>query len=365
MNVDHVFRPGSASLLMLALVSGLLLAACQPASAPGPAQPSQSAAPAAAPTGAAGQSGAPARAPLTVRVATTGIDFGYLPLVVARVKGFLQAEGIEIQWEQMRANAAIPALLNNSVDYGQANSAIVASTKGAELRAVLFYYNTSTFQLSVNPRVTDPRQLAGQPVAIASPGGLQDKATRLMLQSLGVDPQSMSYIPLGDSQARVTAMLNGQVMASANNIDVTAELKKQGFVVLAESADLLTLPFSGWSARTDYIREQRDAVKRFIRANVRTLQFMRQNPDETADIASRELNLGRDLARDALPYVLKTMYPEDPGGFTEAGMREQLRIIQAEDPEVPDLPIEALADVTLLREVQRELGIQCHGGYKC
>jgi hypothetical protein len=64
--------------------------------------------------------------------------------------------------------------------------------------------------------------------------------------------------------------------------------------------------------------------------------------------------------------ALGFMNPDDPGGFTEKGIR--LNIAESAkrvgiDPERVKIP--DLVDVTFLREAQRDLGIQCRGGYLC
>ena len=59
------------------------------------------------------------------------------------------------------------------------------------------------------------------------------------------------------------------------------------------------------------------------------------------------------------------MDPDDPGGFTEAGMRQQIQVIRDAAPGMREVTIDDVADVAPLRAAQRALGIQCKGGYKC
>ena len=93
---------------------------------------------------------------------------------------------------------------------------------------------------------------------------------------------------------------------------------------------------------------------------------MRQNPEEAAQVAATELKLDRDVAREATKQALGFMSADDPGGSTEQGIRLQVQY-NAErlsiDPE--KVKTADLADFTLLREVQRELGIHCRSGYQC
>jgi ABC-type nitrate/sulfonate/bicarbonate transport system substrate-binding protein len=115
------------------------------------------------------------------------------------------------------------------------------------------------------------------------------------------------------------------------------------------------------------IRDQPDALKAWIRASIRALQLIRDNPGETADIAARELGLDRDVALRAIELQRPAVSADDPGGFTEAGL-----LLNAE------MDLEAMGqagdpaefgkrahDLTLLRQVQREMGIRCTRGYQC
>jgi hypothetical protein len=60
------------------------------------------------------------------------------------------------------------------------------------------------------------------------------------------------------------------------------------------------------------------------------------------------------------------MNADDPGGFTESGMRSLIRNSAERVGIDPNkVKIDDVADATLLREVQQALGIQCRGGYLC
>jgi NitT/TauT family transport system substrate-binding protein len=331
--------------------------------APTPGSP-----PAAEPQTATGQAqGAAPAAPVLVRMALPTIDLNYLlPLSVAEAQGFFREEGVQVEWQQMTTTAAIPAQLNGEVDLASGGSGIAAAMQGAPLRAMFFQYNTSTFQFAVNSsKVREPRDLVGQTVAIASVGNTQDIATRLIIKSLGVDPLAVNYLAAGGERNRVAALLSGQVVGSAVNPSVAADLKPQGFAIMANSAAVMPIPFSGFGAHIDYIRDQGPTLRSWMRAMIRALRFARQEPEAAAEIASRALEMDVEIARESMPLLLAAMDPNDPGGFSEGGMLEQIRILRERDPDLGEVTIEQVADVGPLREVQRALGIRCSGGYKC
>lgn len=304
---------------------------------------------------------------ISVYQAISTPDFGYLPTYVARAKGFFTDERLELKVIVMNSRVSMPALIANEIQFGVAGPSITGALRGAPLKAIFFIYNTSTFQFTVRPEIRGAEDLKGKSIAISSPGSTNDQAMRLMLTKLGLDPvREVKFIAIGDAKARMIAMETGQIAAAANNPDVAAELARKGFRILMHSGDVFPVPFSGTAVNDRLIRENPDAIKRWLRAYVRALLFIRERRDEAAQIATKDLRLNLEIARDAVGQVLQFMSPDDPGGFTEKGMRI---FIQESAPRLgvdPDkVAIAQVADVTFLREVQRQMGIYCRGGYAC
>ena len=259
---------------------------------------------------------------ISVYQAISTPDFGYLPNYVARAKGFFTDERLDVKVIVMNSRVSMPALIANEIHFGVAGPSITGALRGAPLKAIFFIYNTSTFQFTVRPEIRGPEDLKGKAIAISSPGATNDQAMRLMLVKLGLDPvRDVKFVAIGDAKARMIAMETGQIAAAANNPDVAAELVRKGFRILMHSGDVFPVPFSGTAVNDRLIRENPDMIKRWLRAHVRALLFIRQRPDEAAQIAVKYLKLNSEIARDAVAQVLQFISPDDPGGFTERGMR--------------------------------------------
>ncbi|HSE87450.1 MAG TPA: ABC transporter substrate-binding protein [Candidatus Binatia bacterium] len=294
-------------------------------------------------------------------------DFGYLPTYVARAKGFFTDERLDLKVIVVNSRVSVPALIANEVHFGVAGPSITASLRGAPLKAIYFIYNTSTFQFTVRPEIRTPDNLKGKTVAISSPGATNDLATRLILAKLGLDPvRDVKFIAIGDAKARVIAMDQGQVAAAANNPDIAAELVRKGYRILMHSGEVFPVPFSGTAVNQKLIRENPDLIKCWLRAHLKAMLLIRQRPEEAAQIAAKDLKINPEVAREATSQVLQFMYPDDPGGFTENGMRVYLQQTAPRLGVDPDkVAISQIADMSFLREVQREMGIHCRGGYGC
>src|SRR5438046_1280215 len=98
--------------------------------------------------GAAGPAGPPhatrstaASAGLTlVRMGPPSVDLNYqLPYVVAKAKGFFQAEGIDVQMNLVAGNIAVPALLKGEIELTNHGAAMQATMQGAgSMKSVYF-----------------------------------------------------------------------------------------------------------------------------------------------------------------------------------------------------------------------------------
>jgi len=307
------------------------------------------------------------RKAIPVLQAVSTIDFGYLPTLLARSKGFFVQEGLELKLLVVSVRVSVPALMSREVHFAAAGSSMPAALKGAPLKAVYYTYKTSTFQLIVRPEIAGPQNLKGKAIAVSSPGSSNDQAARLMLKKLGLEAgREVTLLSTGDSQARLLTMESNVAAGSAVNPDVAAHLTLRGYRILMNSADVYPVPFSGMAAHEDLIRENPELIKRWLRAHIRAILYIQKNPEDAAQVAAKELKLIPEVALGATKLLLPVISTDDPGGFTENSMRLNLEYSASrQGGDANKVPITQVADVSLLREVQREMGIRCKDGYQC
>ena len=305
--------------------------------------------------------------PISAMQAVSTVDFGYLPTLLARSKRFFVQEGLDLKLLVVSVRVSVPALLSREVHFAAAGSSMPAALKGAPLKAIYYTYKTSTFQLIVRPDIAGSQNLKGKAIAVSSPGSSNDQAARLMLKKLGLEPgRDATLLSTGDSQARLLAMESNLAAGSAVNPDVAAHLALRGYRILMNSAEVYPVPFSGMAVHEDFIRENPDLIKRWLRAHIRAMLYIRKNPEDAAQVAAKELKLTPEVALGATKLLMPLISADDPGGFTENGMRLNLEYSASrQGGDAGNVAITQVADVNLLREVQRELGIRCTDGYQC
>jgi len=305
--------------------------------------------------------------PIAAMQALSTLDFGYLPTLLARSKGFFVQEGLDLKLLVVSVRVSVPALLSREVHFAAAGSSMPAALKGAPLKAIYYTYKTSTFQLMVRPEIAGPQNLKGKAIAVSSPGSSNDQAARLMLKKLGLEPgRDTTLLATGDSQARLLTMESNLAAGSAVNPDVAAHLALRGYRILMNSAEVYPVPFSGMAVHEELIRENPELIKRWLRAHIRAMLYIQVNPEDAAQVAAKELKLAPEVALGATKLLIPLISSDDPGGFTEKGMRLNLEYSASrQGGDSSKVPITQVADVNLLREVQREMGIRCKDGYQC
>jgi ABC-type nitrate/sulfonate/bicarbonate transport system substrate-binding protein len=90
---------------------------------------------------------------------------------------------------------------------------------------------------------------------------------------------------------------------------------------------LFPLPFQGYVVTDKKIADNPAQVKRWVRAMVRALLFMRERPEDAADIGIKKLHLGninRAMLIDATKAYARAFAPGVPGVPSAEGIRNIL-----------------------------------------
>jgi ABC-type nitrate/sulfonate/bicarbonate transport system substrate-binding protein len=254
-----------------------------------------------------------------IRVALTTKDFGYLPLFIGQRGGIFSDEGLDLQWIQVRSNVTTSALIAGEIDVAaSAGSAMRVAARGASLRAIFFPYYKCTFVLMGAPDIKSVLELKGKVIGNNAPGSTTELAANMVLESYGLNPKrDVKFFLAGGAETAVAAMQQGIIQARPLNPDAAFLLKKKGFNVLAVLADFGPWPWGGYATSIAKLSQERDKIKRWIRAMVKSLLFMVNKREDTIRIAREEFGYPRDVLEDALNVSLKAIDRNNPGGATD------------------------------------------------
>ena len=290
-----------------------------------------------------------------VRLALPSRSMGYLPMFVALHHGFLKDENIDLELPAMLPNIAHNALLSGEVEYhGVADSALRLAAKGAPVKSIFFSARLPNYFLMSRPNIKSVAELRGKYVAVSRFGGTTDLAARVALQANGLDPQKdVVLIMIGLGNTRNAALMAGSVDGNIANPPDNSLLKQKGFRELLFLGDAIEFPSNGFSTTDRRLAENRDQVKRLLRAFYRGMLFARDNSEETIKIVEREWKLDGATARDSYASIMKAASKD--GASTEAGLKVHIKLFQSSDKSIGDVPLNKIVDFRVLDEVRKEL----------
>jgi NitT/TauT family transport system substrate-binding protein len=275
-------------------------------------------------------------------------------LETARRKGFFQQQGLNVNLVYMRGGLDIKAVVTGDADFGTATTtAVTAFIAGAPLRIVCSYNSHVDQVLYAQAKYRTIAQLKGQPIGSVNPGGLVDMLLRRVLQAGGLNPdRDVVLLGMGGTPERYQALKAGSIAASMLSSPHSFRAEKDGFLKLAATRDYVDVSGTAVVTHLDKIKKQPELIKKFIRASLRSMAYMRENKAETSQMIMREFAMDQEIAAMAYSQLMDLLSPE--GRLRAEAF--QIMIDFARAAQKVDRPVSAsqLLDPTLLEEALRE-----------
>jgi NitT/TauT family transport system substrate-binding protein len=297
-----------------------------------------------------------------VRTAIPRATVNYLSLPVAELKGFFRSEGLENETIVIPGTTAIAALVSGNVDYsGAGGSGMRAAVRGAPIKAVMFQTEKVTWYLIGSPDIAKISDLKGKRIAVGTVGDTQDTLMTMLVEREGLTARDITRvaIPVRSAAGTFLALKTGAINAAVVNPDESLLAEKEGFRTLAFIGDLFPYPFQGFMATDKMISERPGDIKRWLRAMMKALMFIRDRPEESADIALKKIpmgNISRPMVIEGIRRFTKAFPDGVPGLPTAQGIKNVLEFDVKEPLKIKeDIPPEKVLSLRLVREVKEEL----------
>ena len=241
-----------------------------------------------------------------VRIAVASNSLAFLVPFIAKDRGLYLKNGVEVELIQMRPNVAMAALLSGDIDYVELIGSIVRSAaKGLPVRAISTSIKAPFFSLVAKNKYKSIKDLRGAIIGLTSIGGTNYISTRLMLRQLGVDPdKDVKLIAIGDEKLVVDAFKIGRVDCVVIAPPFSVQLKREGFSLLAQTAQYVTIPFSGLGATIDRIKSNRPQIKKLLKAEIEALRLIHGDATGTTEVIRKRFNMDDGLARESYEVVV-------------------------------------------------------------
>jgi NitT/TauT family transport system substrate-binding protein len=278
-----------------------------------------------------------------------------LPLWVAQKKGFFKQEGLEAEIIRTNANVGMAALLSGNIDYVTLFSSVVrAAIQGVPVRVVSATVDKPNQTIISRAGFKTIKDLKGKRIAIGSYGDQTDLVTRMVFKHFGMDPdRDLTVIPAGDQRSRL-AMLKSSLVEGA--VVDPFGLEKLGLHIAARAYELFTFPSSGLGVSLKKIRENPDAIKRTIKAMIRAARYIRSDREGAIQVWMASSKSDRESAAEGIDSFAARL--SDNGNMSESGLKMLVEEIKKMVKVEREITLDDVADYTMLRQAQKELGIE-------
>ena len=300
--------------------------------------------------------GITAQAADKVIVSYSSRSYAFLPAQVAVAKGFFSDENLEPLLIQMRSQVTVPALLSGEVNYTLSFGNIIAGAmQGMPFKILALLTDKPLHSLVARPEIKSINDLRGKRIGTQRIGGSDHLAAEAILQAKGLDLKDVQFVTLaGDEPVRVEILKKGLVDAICTVPPGPVRLTREGYNILGGPKDLkIGSPISAVAVTDSRLKSNRDETKKVLRAVLRGLRFMHERKEDTIQIMSRWLSQTADVARDSYDSILPSFSPD--GGTVdktyEFAIESRKATVRTDKP----IPLSQVRDLTLLKEVQKEL----------
>ena len=300
-----------------------------------------------------------------VRTAIPRATLNYLSLPVAEVKGYFRDQALENQTIVIPGVNAIAAIVSGDVDYsGAGGSGMRAALRGAPIKAIMFQTEKVTWYLLAAADIQKISDLKGKRVAIGTIGDTQDALITMLVEREGVSGRDITRValPSRNTSTTILSLKSGAFSAAVVNADESLLGEKEGLRTLAFVGDLFPYPFQGFVATDKMIAERPHDIKRWLRAMARALMFIRERPEEAADIAMKKIPMG-NMSRPLVIEGIRRFAKAIPDGVPGLPSAQGIKTLMEFDVKAPlkikeDVAPERVLYLKLIREVKEELEVK-------
>ena len=290
----------------------------------------------------------PASALEEIIVSYAGPTVTFLPAEVARQRGFLREQNLDIKLLLTRSEVDRAALVSGSVDYTlRAGSSFVSAARGLPVRIVFLGTMKPFWGLVVRPETKSVSELKGKSMGVPGLLGSQHISAKFILKHYGLDPDKDVVYRVVETGTRIAAMLSGSIDSSMMDYGEAFRAKKVGLKLLVNAADIHSLLAGGLAVNIKKLKEQPDQVRRMLKAMSQALKYIQDNPEGTQQVMMSWLKLDREMAAD-IYQMAKNNYTKN--GIVEEPTLNSLVTAMLAEAGIKNVNVSQLVDFSLLQQ---------------
>ena len=292
-----------------------------------------------------------------MRLGYSGTGLNNYVLEMGRRAGIFRKNGLDLEVVYVNSGSLLnQALIAGTFDvsFSQGSESMLAKLRGADMRITAVIANRFNHVYLTAPTITSIKQLKGKKVAVSRFGSGSHFQSNLALKEGGLDPdKDVTVLQIGNSGARMAAILSGTVDGTIIAADFVPRAKKEGFNIVADLADSkIDYPFLSLNMMGSYIDRNPKMVKALIKGMAESITVL-QTDTNAAKAVVRSVLRTDDI--ETLDYAtLRSIQVLARRPFpTPAGIQTVLDEL-GKEPKAKSSKFEDFVDLRALKELDRE-----------
>jgi ABC-type nitrate/sulfonate/bicarbonate transport system substrate-binding protein len=300
-------------------------------------------------------------APSTKIMASYGGELGYqAPLWMAHDLKLFAKQGISSELIRIAGGSrSMAALFANATQVSQSAgvSPVQVDLAGGDAVIVATSTNRATVSIVAQPKtIKKPQDLVGRSVGLVGRGEMNEFFFLTALERWGIDPKSVTILTIPGSQPRLVAVAAGTIDATVLAPPFTFEAEKFNLNTLADFATgSEPFPQSGLVVRKEYLRNNRDTVKRMLMAYGEAIHILKTDSERSTAIMKKYMRITDDIiAKRSYEYYSKLF--SQPPLTEEKGVAVVLKFLATQSgmANAKNAKTEDFFDNSVVQELQRE-----------
>jgi len=299
--------------------------------------------------------GRPAWALDRVKVTLPSKSFQFIIFPLARERGYMKEEGIDLNIVVMASTPGLQAVLAGEMDFtGSGSSALVAVTRGnAPLKTVLAVNDQVLQWLMVRPQYSAFKELKNKKVAVTGVAAVATFMLKKVAPKYGLDAEKdLTFLALPPGQ-RLAALQTGTVDAGLLSSEERFAALDQGMKELLYLGKEVKNSWGTVATNDQFIKEKPKVMHGFMRAVLKALRLVKQNREVAIDTMMKFSELNRDLAARTYDGMIGTFTTN--GVVDEETQKNDLEIVREVLKGSTKVPIERAYDFSFAKRADSEL----------
>ena len=237
-------------------------------------------------------------------------DGSYLKVDAGKDLGIFASNGLDPEWvtpstHRPRSGSVLgaadikdPVESGVKIGYSSGIESVKAMFQGVPIKVVAVTTGETTFKVFVQPDgpIRSMNDLNGRKIGVDAIPGPQYVQFLALTRTYTIKAEA---IATGNATQNLVALKVGRVDAFFSPSVSILQLVDTGELrVLLRMADILPKPFVSadlW-ATDDLIAQNPDLVKRFVKATLETIKYLKENPSYAADLVVKKSGASKELA---------------------------------------------------------------------